>query len=157
MEDSILWTFNSALCQKKKILHQASFCLFVCFIFLWDSTCQHLAESRSRVHSIMQIKEKKEERERKAGRKGEKETGRGERRREGKTGGNHWRVRCLHLYAITMGIWCVTISHTRASLVAQMVNNLTGAIQEDLRLDPWVRKIPWKGNGTPFSILPGEF
>ena len=44
----------------------------------------------------------------------------------------------------------------RASLVAQMVNNLP-AMQE-IRFDLWVRKIPWRREWQPTPVfLPGEF
>ena len=44
----------------------------------------------------------------------------------------------------------------RASLVAQTVKN-SPAVHE-MRVDPWVRKIPWKREWLPTPVfLPGEF
>ena len=37
----------------------------------------------------------------------------------------------------------------RAFLVALMVENLPG--MQEMRFDPWVSKIPWRGNGYPLQ------
>ena len=57
--------------------------------------------------------------------------------------------------AIDYFLFNTSISLSRASLVAQTVNNLS-AIQEP-RFDPWVGKIPWRRACQPTPVLlPGE-
>ena len=48
------------------------------------------------------------------------------------------------------------VLRTRASLVAQMVKNLS--TMQETRVDPWVGKIPWRRKWQPTPVfLPGEF
>ena len=52
--------------------------------------------------------------------------------------------------------WGSLYHYVRASLVAQMVKNLS-AVQET-GFDPWVGKIPWRREWLPTPVfLPGEF
>ena len=47
------------------------------------------------------------------------------------------------------------VNKVRASLVAQMVKN--PPVMQETRFDPWVRKIPWRREWLPVSVvLPGE-
>ena len=65
-------------------------------------------------------------------------------------------LNALVLCCICSGEWCFVLGGV-ASLVAQMVKNLP-AMQERSRLDPWVRKIPWRRKWQPTPLfLPGEF
>ena len=47
------------------------------------------------------------------------------------------------------------VLRTRASLVAQMVKNLS--TMQETRVDPWVGKIPWRRKWQPTPVfLPGK-
>ena len=60
------------------------------------------------------------------------------------------------LKAVTLAGENVTTEHymfpndTHASLVAQTVKNMP-AMQETPEFDPWLGKIPWRGNGYPLQ------